>query len=292
MNNQPESRQAEFDAIIKKLKRRRVLTYVLTAIAIVGWLFLAFPSEITLMDQVYTISEGWSPSVTVLTGLAILLGGLLSYGYTLTPIVKAIDEECDPEKCLALFTALGSKRADDPNRLATLCSIFFYMGRYNEALPFAQQLAMHKKPQFRAAGDFFCALLGYFMGDIALLKNAALRYRANLAAVEKMNAKDQALFDARTAMIEVMEGLCDGNHQAVAETLPRMKPWSPVPAVTILIDTLKGIAALPRPDGGDRDEAVHRFMTVREKGGRTCLVGMADWYLAQLKSNSAQNSDR
>ena len=46
-------------------------------------------------------------------------------------------------------------------------------------------------------------------------------------------------------------------------------------------------AALPRPDGGDRDEAVHRFMTVKEKGGRTCFVAMAEWYLAQLKGGAS-----
>lgn len=290
MTHQPENRQAEFAAIIHKLKRRRILTYILTAIAILGWLVLAFPSEINLLDQVYTISEGWSPLITVLTGLAILLGGLLAYGYTILPIDRALDEECDPEKCLALYTALGSKKID-PHGQAVLFNCFFYMGRYAEAMPYAQQLTQNKKPIYRAAGHFFCAQLGYFTGDAALLREAALRYRADLAAVEKMNVKNRALFDCRTAMIDIMVGLCDGNHQAVAEALPGMKPWSPVPAVTIIIDTLKGIAALPRPDGGgDRDEAVYRFMTVKEKGGRTCFVAMAAWYLEQLKGDSAQKS--
>ena len=226
--------------------------------------------------------------MTVLVLMFIVF--MAAYGYTILPIDRALDEECDPEKCLALYAALGSKKLD-PHGQAVLFNCFFYMGRYAEAMPYAQQLTQNKKPIYRAAGHFFCAQLGYFMGDAALLREAALRYRADLAAVEKLNAKNRALFDCRTAMIDIMVGLCDGNHQAVAEALPGMKPWSPVPAVTIIIDTLKGISALPRPDGGgDRDEAVYRFMTVKEKGGRTCFVAMAAWYLEQLKGDSAQKS--
>ena len=54
-----------------------------------------------------------------------------------------------------------------------------------------------------------------------------------------------------------------------------------------MIDLLKGIAALPRPDGGDRDEAVHRFLSIKDKGGSTCFVTLAEWYLSQLKEVSS-----
>lgn len=283
MIQQSENRHAEFASIIKKLKRRRSLIAILSAVATAGWLLLAFPNEITILNKGYTLSEGWPPLITVLTILVILLAALLAYGYTILPIDKALDEECDPEKYLTMYTALGSKRESDPNRQCALYAAFFYMGRYAEAIPHAQQLTLHRKPLLRAAGHFFIAQCGYFMGDAVLLKEAALRYRAEIAGIEKMSDKNRALFDTRAAMLTVMEGLCDGNHRAVDEAIPRMQPWAPAPAVTILIDTLKGIAALPRPDGGNRDEAVHRFLTVKEKGGRTCFAAMAEWYLEQLK---------
>ncbi len=285
MNHQPENRQAEFAAIIKKLKKRRTLTLTLTLIAY-GLLFLlATPMELEILGASYQY-PGWPGGISVPLALIILLVALISYGNTILTIDKALDEECDPEKHLALYTALGSKQVSDPNRLCALYGAFFYMGRYAEAIPHAQQLTQNKKPLFRAAGHFFIAQCGYFMGDSALLREAALRYRAEMVTVGKMNDKNRALFDCRNAMLATMEGLCYGNHTLVAEALPHMKPWSPVPAVTILLETLKGIAALPRPDGGDRDEAVHRFMTVKEKGGRTCFAAMAEWYLNQLKEES------
>lgn len=289
MTHQPENRQAEFAAIIHKLKRRRIIIVSLYAVAVVIFAFIAFPTVIYIPGVVEFAREGLPGGISVTVLVLMFIVFMAAYGYTILPIDRALDEECDPEKCLALYTALGSKKID-PHGQAVLFNCFFYMGRYAEAMPYAQQLTQNKKPIYRAAGHFFCAQLGYFMGDAALLREAALRYRADLAAVEKLNAKNRALFDCRTAMIDIMVGLCDGNHQAVAEALPGMKPWSPVPAVTIIIDTLKGIAALPRPDGGgDRDEAVYRFMTVKEKGGRTCFVAMAAWYLGQLKGDSAQN---
>ncbi len=286
MNHQPENRQAEFAAIIKKLKKRRTLTLTLTLIAY-GLLFLlATPMELEILGASYQY-PGWPGGISVPLALIILLVALISYGNTILTIDKAFDEECDPEKYLALYTALGSKRADDPHRPAVLFTAYFYMGRYAEAMPYAQQLTQNKKPIYRAEGHFFCAQLGYFTGNAALLREAALRYRADLATVEKMSAKNRALFDGRTVQLAVMEGLCDGNHQAVAEAIPHMKPWAPAPVLDIMINLLKGIAALPRPDGGDRDEAVHRFMTVKEKGGRTCFAAMAEWYLAQLKGGAS-----
>lgn len=289
MTHQPENRQAEFAAIIHKLKRRRIIIVSLYAVAVVIFAFIAFPTVIYIPGVVEFAREGLPGGISVTVLVLMFIVFMAAYGYTILPIDRALDEECDPEKCLALYAALGSKKID-PHGQAVLFNCFFYMGRYAEAMPYAQQLTQNKKPIYRAAGHFFCAQLGYFMGDAALLREAALRYRADLAAVEKLNAKNRALFDCRTAMIDIMVGLCDGNHQAVAEALPGMKPWSPVPAVTIIIDTLKGIAALPRPDGGgERDEAVYRFMTVKEKGGRTCFVAMAAWYLEQLKGDFAQN---
>ncbi|MBE6558624.1 MAG: hypothetical protein E7661_06405 [Ruminococcaceae bacterium] len=287
MDYQAENRQAEFAVIIKKLKRRRAITVSLFAAAVALILIFTTPSEIYItgvIDQVNKGLPGWLTGILLVVALFIFL---IAYGYTILPIDKALDEECDPEKYLALYTALGSKQVTDPNRQAALYTAFFYMGRYVDAISHAQQLTTHKKPLLRAAGHFFMAQCGYFMGDAMLLREAALRYRAELAMIPKMNDKNRALFDCRTAMLTVMEGLCDGNHAAVEGALPHMRAWSSVPAVTILIDTLKGIAALPRPDGGgDRDEAVHRFITVKEKGGRTCFVAMAEWYLGQLKGGA------
>lgn len=288
MNTQLQNnpRQAEFAAIIQKLKRRRIIIASLYAVAVVIFAFIAFPTVIYIPGVVEFAREGLPGGVSITVFILMFVVFMAAYGYTILPIDKAFDEECDPEKCLALYTALGSKKID-PHGQAVLFNCFFYMGRYTEAMPYAQQLTQNSKPIYRAEGHFFCAQLGYFMGDASLFKEAALRYRADLAIVEKMNAKTRALFDGRTVQLTVMEGLCDGNYQAVAEAIPHMKPWTPAPVLSIMIDLLKGIAALPRPDGGDRDEAVHRFMTVKEKGGRTCFVAIAEWYLAQLKGGTS-----
>lgn len=291
MNRIPENRQAELNAAVRKLRRKRSLTVVLSALTVILFTIIASPVAIHIPGLVDYEHEGMSGVLIAVISLLILFVALIAYGYTILPIDRAMNEECDPEKYLALYTALGSKQVNDPNRQAALFTALFYMGRYAEALPHAGQLTAQKKPLYRVSGHFFIGLCGYFTNDVPLLREAALRFRAELATVEKMNDKSRALFDSRAAILAVMVGLCDGDYEAVAEAIPHMQPRSPAPPVTpadaIVIDTLKGIAALPC---GDRDEAVHRFMTVREKGGRTCFVAMAEWYLEQLKPAPAKST--
>ncbi|MBE6585000.1 MAG: hypothetical protein E7645_00575 [Ruminococcaceae bacterium] len=286
-NKYPEN---DYSSIIKKLKRRRSLIITLAILCLIPLFILANDWKITLMGTTYQ-NPGWPGILSVPLALLILFVALIAYGTTILPIDKALDEECDPYKCLALYKALGSQQENDPRRMGIHYICLFHMGRYHEALTFAAKLAKHKNPILRTEGHYFCAQLGYFMGDVSLLKEAALHYRADLASITKMKDKHRAIFESRTAMIAVMEGLYDGNHQAVAEAIPYIKPWSPAPIVSLQMDLLRGIAAFPRPGGGNRDEAVYRFMSVKEKGGRTSFVTMAEWYLQQLQKSPDISSE-
>lgn len=143
----------DYDALIKKIRRKRKAVIVLTIIAVLIAIIFCTPTHLVILDETIIDYEGLHPVITTLIVLAIFFCEMIAYAFVSAPLTTSMDIECDPEKHLILNTALNKQK----NKDHIYAVDFLYMGNFEAALGYANNMLSDDKPNM-VLTEFFGVL--------------------------------------------------------------------------------------------------------------------------------------
>ncbi len=262
----------KYQDLIKRIKTRRWIVIISTAVVAFVTIFFCTPSSIVFLDETIVDYKGLNPIITVIIILAIFFLGMIIHALVSLPVVNSLDLEFDPEKHLVLNNALN-KKADFDGISAI---DYFYLGNYATAHAYACKGLTAKKPEKAVASIFNKARCEYFMNDIAAFKTSVQQHKQAMPSITNPKA-----ITAAKNMDETLDLLCaiaDGNKERIS-ALRCVKVWNASRATEGYINLLKGMAAYALED---KHEAIYRFMLVKDTCKKTALAPIAAQYLSCL----------
>lgn len=267
----------KYNALIKKIKQKRKIVIVLTIIAMLITIAACSPFHIEVLDKTIVDYKGANPVITVLLILLILFFELIAYTLVSTPLSTSMDIECDPEKHLILNTALSKPNNLDPIYAAD----FIYMGKFEEALLYANKMVACKAPATMIIGLFNKARCEFFLGEISALKETVKQYENALLNMKKSNKKAMEAYKKIQQNINLLVAISEEDKEKIAD-LCNIQAWNNSKAGEGYINYIKGISAYML---GDKEGAIYRFMCVKENCRKTAFLNMAEQYLSALSSD-------
>ncbi len=265
----------EYDALIKKIQRKRKTVIVLTIIAVLITITACSPIYIGFLDKTIIDYKGINPVITVLLVLVLFFCELIAYAFVSTPLTTSMDIECDPEKHLTLNTVLNKQK----NKDHIYAVDFIYMGNFEAALDYANKMIASNKPQMMVIGLFNKARCEFFLGDFDSLKATVKQYESALNNMKKLNEKAKAVYDKSQKTLNLLIAIADKDKEKIG-VFRDIEVWNNSKATQGYIHYLKGVAACIMED---KEEAIYRFMSVKENCGKTVLAKFAEQYLSNLK---------
>lgn len=265
----------EYDALIKKIQRKRKIVIVLTIIAVLITIIACSPIYIGFLDKTVIDYKGINPVITVLLVLVIFFCELIAYAFVSTPLTTSMDIECDPEKHLTLNTVLNKQK----NKNHIYAVDFIYMGNFEAALNYANKMVSGNKPAMQIIGLFNKARCEFFLGDFDYLKLTVKQYENALYNMKKIDQKTKAVYDKIQKTMNLLIAIADKDKEKIC-VFRDIEVWNNSKATQGYIHYLKGVAAYITED---KEEAIYRFMSVKENCEKTVLSKMAEQYLLNLK---------
>ena len=260
--------------LIQTIKRKKRLVTILTSIAVVIVITVCSPVYMEVMGEVVVDYQGIHPVAAGCIVLFILLCGLLAYGKAMLPLSSALDEECDPQKHLMLNEALNRQKNLDIIRAVD----YFYIGEFESAAAYADKMIADKNVHRKAAGLFNKARCAFFSGNFEVLKQLVSQYEGHVAAMKGSRAKTGELYEKFGRSLKLLVALADDDVEGIT-AYRDLAVWNDSKATRGYIDYLKGLAAYRL---GETQEAVYRFMAVKESCAKTVLAALAEEYLSNL----------
>lgn len=272
----------DYTPLIRRIKRRRGLVTAFLILVTLLPLFCIGPVEITLLDRSFSMA-----GLSVGTAIAILavgwLVGLILSVAVLLPVGNALIMEADPAKYLALQEGLYTFTTTATQKASVRCVSYLLMGRYGEAIQNADRLTHTQKPAPSAVGLFCKGRAAFFTGDaetLAAVTTAFVKITAGLKG---------ASYPKQRAMLELMTAILREDREAVARLSPTVTAWEATRLPEAQVDYCRARAAvllMEQSEGEERkthrNEAIHRLLSCKEKGGKSVLVSLAEEALAAL----------
>jgi hypothetical protein len=177
-----------YNALIKKIKTRRLIAAVIYFVSIVISMNICIPSFISIGDRIIFENKGANPIITILVFLLLSFVFLIAVGVILSPVLRAMNEESDPQKYLALAAPFYKNNMDQVYSVA-----YFYMGNFLGSRFYSEKLSQSKKAKIKLNALFTKASCEFFLNDIETFKNTAMQFKYTLAQ-EKLKQKDREHF--------------------------------------------------------------------------------------------------
>ena len=266
-----------YEPLIKRIKRRRRWVLALLVVAVLALMLFGTPFSLVLFGETQIAGAGLHPIAVLLLFLLCMVVGTFAYAIASLPIYTAMDVECDPEKQLILNAALSKQT--NIQTVMLYANDYFYLGRYPEAIGYAQKMAEHRNERIALTGYLQLARCYYFLGDSASLHQASAEFGRRLSGAVKMKPKPMAVHRSMEEVLCLLCALADHDAEAIGRIGAAVKPWNALKQTECFVHYLKGLCAL-RID--DRDEAVFRFKTVREIAPKTVFAALSENALASL----------
>lgn len=268
----------EYDSLIEKIESRRKGVLALTVIAILITIIANAPVYIGLPNKTIVDYEGGSPVVTVLLILLILFIGLIAYASVSTSLTTSMDIECNPQKYLTLNQALNNQKHKEP----IYATAFTYLGDFEGALYFSNQMIAATKPTVIATGLFNKARCEFFLGNFVSLKETVAQYENTLRNMEKINQKTKDSFGKIQKILNLLVAISEEDKKSISE-LRNVEPWNNSKATQGFINYLKGVSAYIL---GDKEDAIYLLRTVKENCEKTVFSQLAEQYLSDLRKDN------
>ena len=265
----------EYDDLIKKIQRKRKTVIVLTIIAVFITITACSPIYIGFLNKTVIDYKGINPVITVLLVLLIFFCELIAYAVVSMPLTTSMDIECDPEKHITLNTVLNKQK----NKDHIYAIDFIYMGNFEAALNYANKMVSSNKPPMIIIGLFNNARCEFFLGDFDSLKLTVKQYENTLHNMKKINQKSKAAYDKIQRTMNLLIAIADKDKERIG-IFRDIEAWNDSKATQGYVHYLKGVAAYIM---GDKEEAIYRFMSVKENCGKTVLAKFAEQYLSNFK---------
>ena len=266
-----------YDALIKKIKRKRTFIVVLTVIVVLITVTACSPIYIEFLNETIIDYKGINPIITVFLVLLILFFGLIAYAFVSIPLVNSMDIECNPEKHLALNVALNKQKNIDH----IYAIDFIYMGNFEEALHYANKTIASNKPATMIMGLFNKARCEFFLGDFDSLKATVEQYESALNNEKKLNQKAKDEYNKILKTMNLLVAISEEDKEGISD-LGSVEAWNNSKATQGYINYLKGIAAYMTED---KEEAIYRFMSVKENCEKTVFSEKSQQFLSKLNAD-------
>lgn len=273
--NQNE-RETEYTGLIRKIRRRRKWVIALTLIAVFAVIAFGFPAQLEIMGETILDSKGWHPALIILLILLILFVEFIVYAAVSIPAAIALDQECDPEKHLVLNTALTKPNQLDP----LLAADYLYLGKYPEALMYAERMAASKNETTSLSGLFCKARCEFLLGNDESFRQTSEEFRERLSGNAKRKPKTQATLLKMEQVLELLRAISDNDTEKIKDLRTSIQCWDKSKATEGFVHYLKGLAAYKT---GDRKQAIYRFMTVTENYPKIIFAKYSEEYLSGIE---------
>lgn len=274
--NQP-IQPSDYDALIKKIRRKRKIIIALAIIAFLVTIVMCSPTKIVLLDKTIIDYKGINPVITILIVIFIFFCELIACAFVSTSLTTSMDVECDPQKHLVLNMALNKQK----NLTHIFATDYFYMGDFETALVLANKMVAGNKSSFVRTGLFNKARCEFFLGDFDSLKLTVKQYEAELSNNKKVNQKAKVIYQKIQKTMNLLIAIADKDKEKIC-AYRNIEAWNNSKATQGYINYLKGIAAYITED---KKEAIYHFMSVKENCEKTVLSKMAEQYLSNLDAD-------
>lgn len=264
----------EYDALIKKIQRKRTWVIVLTVIAVVITITACSPGTIVVLDKTIVDYKGINPIVTALLLLLILFFEIIAYALVSMPLTASMDMECDPQKHLILNTVLNKQKKKD----YIYAVDYFYMGNFEEALNYANKMVADNKQETVITGLFNKARCEFFLGDFESLKATVKQYENVLNNFKKGNKKTKDAGNKILKTMNLLVAISEEDKQGMSN-FGNIEAWNNSKATQGYINYLKGMVAYMLED---KKEAIYRFMYVKENYEKTVFSKKSQEYLLKI----------
>ncbi|MBQ0083520.1 MAG: hypothetical protein KBS52_01990 [Clostridiales bacterium] len=264
----------DYDSLIRKLKKRKNATKAIAVILVVLILICTGSHEVVIMDEIVWAGEGLNPLSSLALSLAVIFCEYIVLGIIQNSVNEPISKDCDPEKHIILSQALNGRNTD-----YIYATDLFYLGEIEKALPYAEKMISNRKKIF--AGLFNKARCEFFMGDYDSLKATIGQYENELLGRKKLNNKTKAALTDMLRVMKLLALIADKDTEKLA-SYKDIQPWNSNKLTAGYTNYLKGLAARIV---GDTEDAVYRFMFVKDNCSKTVLASWATEQLAELKNN-------
>lgn len=268
----------EYEGLIKKIRRKRIIVKVVYIIAIVAALLLCLPFKLYIMGVVDINYPGTSPWILAVLMIVIIASYIFAYALISAPIYSSLSAECDPKKYLELNKALS--KADTMPMVGAVA--YTHMGEFAVAMGYASQMIAKGKPNYVIPGYFNKARCEFLLGDAESLKASAAALGNAIDGCKKSNAKNAETNRCLRTLTELMCAVADGDAEKIEEYRAIVRPWSQDKSTECFVNYMKGIAA---QKVGDKDECFYRMMWVRDNCPKTVFAWLADEQLKALKES-------
>ena len=271
------SQANEYDALIKKIQRKRIAVIILTIIAIVITTTICSPIQIEILDETIIDYKGINPVITVLLVVLIFFIELIAYALVSSPLTTSMDVECDPEKYLILNKALNKQK--NKNHIYAVALI--YMGHFEEALDYANKMIACNKTGMILAGLFNKARCEFFLGDFDSLKVTVKQYESTLNDFKEANQKTKDVYNKILKTMNLLIAISEEDKDGISD-YSSIEVWKNSKATEGYVNYLKGIVAYMTEN---KEEAIYRFMYVKDNCPKTVLSAKSQQYLLKLSTD-------
>ncbi len=271
----------KYSELIAKIKKRRRWVIAIMVVALIAIMLFSGSSYIEVMGEPVVDKAGLHPAVTVLLILLCFIVTFIAFSAVSIPLFSSMDQECDPEKQLILNMHLNKTNSADVD--AIFACDYLYLGMYIECMNYAKKLVATGKELPVLTGLFCKARCEFLMGDFASFGQTASDYAATLSGCKKLKAKQLEAHQKIGEVLRLMFAISSGDAATINELRGRIEPWAQSVAIEGFINYVKGLAAAQI---GDKDEAVYRFKSVKERCSKTVFASLADQHLAGLSEQT------
>jgi hypothetical protein len=218
--------------------------------------------------------------------------GLILGVIVLFPVGNALILEADPAKYLTLQEGLFTFTTTTVQKATVRCGSYLLMGNYAEAIRHADILTHTQKPAPSAVGLFCKGRAAFLSGDAETLSAAT---KAFSRITESMGG---SAYPKQRALLELMTAILQEDRDTAARLSPAVTAWEATRLPEAQVDYCRARAALllMETSAGEerrahRNEAIHRLLSCREKGGRSVLTALAEEALAALPPEAQEQGD-
>lgn len=268
----------EYEALIKKIRTKRVVIKIVYVIAVVAALLVCLPFKLFFTGVADIDYPGTSPWILAVLMILIIASYIFAYALVSAPVYSSLKVECDPKKYLELNKALSKA-----NTMPMVGAVAYtYMGEFAVAIGYASQMIAKGKPNYVIPGYFNKARCEFLLGDVDALKSSAAALGSAIDGCKKANGKNAEAYTCLRTVAELMCAVADDDAEKIDQYRAAVRAWDQAKSTECFMNYMKGIAA---EKVGDKDECVYRLMWVRDNCPKTVFAWLADEHLKNHKAS-------
>ena len=267
--------ESKYNELIAKIRIKRKRVIVITLIAVFLVLLLTTPMELNI-GNVAIDYKGLHPVLIVLLVLLCFFVEIIVYAVVSSPLITSMEQECDPEKQLILYTHLSKQKNIDH-----IYSVdHLYLGNYEECVKYAEKMIQSPKEQMVLVGLFNRARCEFLTENYEAFNETAKQYELKLSSCQKIKPKIKAVYEKINSVLILMLAISENDIEKINDLRSSVEAWNTSKATEGYINYIKGIAAYK---ADDREEAIYRLKLVKENCSKTVFVGLSENFLSLLK---------